>query len=152
MLTQLHGDLDEWIDELEEKMPHLAGVATAKDDRTAMSRSAFRSPGETQALAQYWVMRLAIYLVTWRLSRMPSEACRAGAAEDIRRRDETYIGVVRASLRSAAYCMGPGTGSWHREMWVELADDMRLFCEKRSGLGNLEERLYVCKKMSTLVG
>ncbi|XWW95554.1 hypothetical protein V2A60_003515 [Cordyceps javanica] len=141
LLSQLHGQLDEWVDELEEQMPHLVGVATAEDGRTALSKPAFRNPGETQALAQYWVMRLAIYLTTWRLSKMPSDACRAGVAEDVRRRDETYIGAVRAALRTAAYCMGPGTGSWHREMWVELSDDMKLFCDKRGGLGEIQEKV-----------
>ncbi len=141
LLGQLHDQLDGWIDELEEQMPHLVGVATAQDSRTALSKPAFRNPGETQALAQYWVVRLAIYLTTWRMSRMPLEACRAGAAEDMRRRDEAYLAAVRASLRTAAYCMGPGTGSWHRKMWVELAEEMRLYCDRRGGLGNIEDKV-----------
>ncbi|KAJ3498444.1 hypothetical protein NLG97_g1117 [Lecanicillium saksenae] len=71
---------------------------------------------------------------------MPLETCRAGAMDDMERRDGTYIEAVRASLRAAAYCMGPGTGSWHREMWVELADNMALFCDKRGSLGNIQEK------------
>lgn len=42
--------------------------------------------------------------------------------------------------------MGPGTGSWHRKMWVELAEEMRLFCDGRGGLGSIEDKAVRLKE------
>lgn len=74
----------------------------------AEQRRRFRNPGETQALAQYWLMRLAIYLTTWRPSRMPSEG-----VPGRRGRKTCCAGTRRTSTRSARRC-APLRTAWVR--------------------------------------
>ncbi len=143
---QLQAQLDEWVTGFEEELPHLAGVASATEEDALQSKRPFRRYAEANPLLLYWETRLVLYSLLWRVGKRPADICHDGISRDLHHWDAVFIGATRALARNAAFFVGPGIGSWHRDGFVSPIHAAGAFCERRGGLGKLGDRIMYLQK------